>query len=171
MDQRKHLLAKEKQYRLHFPTILRGFAGGSVVTNLPANAGDAGSIRGSGRSPGGGNGNRLQYSCLEKPMDREAWRGAVHGVTESRTRLSKQHCSQIVNDPGLGKGIWNFEIKFSAMLYPYFQYNHLKQAYPSNYKGYTVNFFYRIQLQKYCLYTQAFDKYRSTTQGRLSRSL
>ena len=59
-----------------------------VVRNLPANAGDvrtAGSIPGLGRSPGGGHGNPFQYSCLENPMDREAWRATVHGVTESRT--------------------------------------------------------------------------------------
>ena len=56
-----------------------GFPGGSVVKNLPANA-DVDSIPGSGRSPGEGNGNPLQYSCLENPMDREAWRATVHGV-------------------------------------------------------------------------------------------
>ena len=55
-----------------------GFPGGSVVKNLPANA-DVDSIPGSGRSPGEGNGNPLQYSCLENPMDREAWRATVHG--------------------------------------------------------------------------------------------
>ena len=61
-----------------------------MVKNLPANAGDirdAGSIPGSGRSPGEGNGNRLQYSCLENPMDRGAWRAIVHGVTKSWTQL------------------------------------------------------------------------------------
>ena len=57
-----------------------GFPGGSVVKNLPANAGDAGSIPGSGRSPGERNGNPLQYSCLENPTDRGAWRAIVHGV-------------------------------------------------------------------------------------------
>ena len=56
-----------------------------MVKNPPANAGDAGSIPGSGRSPGGGNGNPLKYSCLENPMDREAGRVIVHGVTESDT--------------------------------------------------------------------------------------
>ena len=50
-----------------------------IGRNLPANAGDVGLIPGSGRSPGGGNGNPLQYSCLENPMDRGAWRGTVHG--------------------------------------------------------------------------------------------
>ena len=50
-----------------------GFPGGSVVKNLPASAGDVGSISGLGRSPGGGNGNPLQYSCLESHMDRGAW--------------------------------------------------------------------------------------------------
>ena len=57
-----------------------------VVKNLPTNIGDvrdSDSIPGSGRSPGRGHGNPLQYSCLENPMDRGAWRAAVHGVTES----------------------------------------------------------------------------------------
>ena len=52
---------------------LSGFLGGSVVRNLPANARDAGLIPGSGRSPGGGNGNPVQYSCLENLMGRGAW--------------------------------------------------------------------------------------------------
>ena len=59
-----------------------------VVNNLPANAGDirdAGSVPGLGRSPGEGHGNPLQYSCLENPMDRGAWRAVVHGVAESDT--------------------------------------------------------------------------------------
>ena len=59
-----------------------------LVQNLPANAGDVrdvGSIPGSGRSPGGGRGNPLQYSCLENPMDRGAWRVRVHGVAKSLT--------------------------------------------------------------------------------------
>ena len=59
--------------------------------NLPANArdaGDKGLISGSGRAPGGGNGNPRQYSCLENPMDREAWWATVYVVAKSRTRLS-----------------------------------------------------------------------------------
>ena len=62
--------------------------GGSVVKNLPANAGDTGdmgSISGLGRSPGGGNGNPLQFSCLENPMDRGAWRATVCGISKSWT--------------------------------------------------------------------------------------
>ena len=58
------------------------FAGGSVAKNLPANAGDAGLIPRSGRSPGEGNGNPLQYSCLRNPMDRGAWQATVHGVNK-----------------------------------------------------------------------------------------
>ena len=50
---------------------------------------DAGSIPGSGKSPGEGNGNPLQYSCLGNPMDREAWRATVHGVAKSQTRLKQ----------------------------------------------------------------------------------
>ena len=53
--------------------------GGSEVKASAPNAGGLGSIPGSGRSPGEGNGNPLQYSCLENPMDREAWQAAVHG--------------------------------------------------------------------------------------------
>ena len=59
-----------------------------VVKNLPANAGDtrdAGSIPGSGRSPGGEHGNPLQYSCLENPIDRGTWWATVHGVAKSQT--------------------------------------------------------------------------------------
>ena len=53
--------------------------------NLPVNAGDAGLIPGSGRSPGGGNGNPLQHFCPKNPMDRGAWQARVHGVTELDT--------------------------------------------------------------------------------------
>ena len=53
-----------------------------MIKNLPANAGDAGSISGSGRSPGGGNGNPLLYSCLGNPMDRGAWWAKSMGVTK-----------------------------------------------------------------------------------------
>ena len=65
-----------------------GFPGGSEVKASACNAGDLGLILGSGRSPGEGNGNPLQYSCLENPMDRGAWWAIVHGVAESRTQLS-----------------------------------------------------------------------------------
>ena len=66
----------------------KDFSGGSVVKNPSADAGDtgeAGFIPGLGSSPGGGNGNSLQYSCLENPMDRGAWQAAFHGITESGT--------------------------------------------------------------------------------------
>ena len=62
--------------------------GGSEVKVSACDAGDPGSIPGLGRSPGEGNGNPLQYSCLENPMDRGAWRAIVHGVAKSQTRLS-----------------------------------------------------------------------------------
>ena len=68
--------------------VLTGLLGGSVVKNLPAKAGDMGSIPGLGRAPGEGNGNPLQYSCLENPMDRGAWWAAVHRVAKSQTQLS-----------------------------------------------------------------------------------
>ena len=59
-----------------------GFPGGSVVKNLPTKAGDMGSVPGLERSLAGGHGNSFQYSCLEYPMDRGAWRATVHGVTK-----------------------------------------------------------------------------------------
>ena len=58
---------------------------GSVIKNLPANAGDMGSIPGLGRFSGEGNGNPLQYSCQGNPIDRGAWQATVHGVAKSRT--------------------------------------------------------------------------------------
>ena len=63
-----HIFQKERKY-----SQLWGFQGDSVVKNLPAIARDVGSIPGSGRSSGEGNGNPLQYPCLENPTDREAW--------------------------------------------------------------------------------------------------
>ena len=59
-----------------------GSSGGSVVKNLPANAGDTSLIPGSRSTPGGGNGNILQYSCLGNPMDKGAWQATVHEVTK-----------------------------------------------------------------------------------------
>ena len=64
-----------------------GFPGGSEVKASACNAGDLGSIPGLGRSPGEGNGNPLQYSCLENPMDGGAWWATVHGVAKSQIRL------------------------------------------------------------------------------------
>ena len=60
-----------------------------MVKNLPATAGDAGSIPGPGRSPGGGHGNALQYSCLENPMDRGTWQATVHGVRKELDTTKK----------------------------------------------------------------------------------
>ena len=73
--------------------------GALVVKNLPANAGDtgeSGSIPGLGRSPEGGHGNPLQYSCLGNPMDGEVWQTLVHGVLESdTTKVTKQQQPRI----------------------------------------------------------------------------
>ena len=88
---------------LHMPSPTLSMAGGLwnlfwafqvalVIKNPPANARDirdSGSIPGLRRSPGGGNSDPLQYSCLENPMDRGAWRATDHGVTKSQTRLKQ----------------------------------------------------------------------------------
>ena len=82
-----------------------------VVKNPPASAGDirdTGSIPGSGRSPGGGHGNPLQYSCLEDPMDRGAWQATVHRGAKSQTQLKQlrthtrnpAHCGKILTNNG-----------------------------------------------------------------------
>ena len=80
-----------------------GFPCGSVVKNPPANAGDTGSTPGSGRSPGEGNGNPLQYSCLENPMDRGACWATVHGVAESDT-TERLHFMTLVSKLLYSKG-------------------------------------------------------------------
>ena len=85
-----------------------------VVKNLPANAGDIrdmGLIPGSGRSPGGGHGSPLQFSCLENPMDRGAWWTTLHRVTQSRTRLKRLSSSSSTTarpgfDPWVEKIPW-----------------------------------------------------------------
>ena len=73
---------------------LVGSPGGSEVKNSPANAGDAGDvglIPGWGRSPGEGNGNPLQYSCLKNPMDRRTWQTTAHEVTRVRQNRATVH--------------------------------------------------------------------------------
>ena len=86
---------------IHFPTTHRQFLdtksivsgkhvfpGSSAIKNPPVNVGNVGSIPGSGRSPGEGKGNPLQYSCLQNPMGRGAWQATVHAVAKSWTQLS-----------------------------------------------------------------------------------
>ena len=79
-----------------FTQVRYGFPGDSVVKNLPANAGDLGSVSGSGRSPGEGNGNPLQFSCPEDSTDRGDWRPVVHGVARVRHDLAtEQHTGKV----------------------------------------------------------------------------
>ena len=72
------------------------FPSGSNGEESACNAGDLGLIPGSGRSPGEGNSNPFQYSCLENPIHREAWQDTVHGITESQTRLNKTHLTPYI---------------------------------------------------------------------------
>ena len=88
--------------------------GGSAAKNPPANAGDARdevSIPGSGRSPGEGHGNSLQYSCLENPMERGTWRATVHEVTEESCMTEQLNnnkmCSNTYELGGAGQGSLN----------------------------------------------------------------
>ena len=75
---------------------LNGFPGGSEVKVSACNAGDLGSVPGSGRPRGEGNGNLLQYSCLENAMDGEAWRAAVPEAAESQTRVSDYTATNVL---------------------------------------------------------------------------
>ena len=85
--------------RNFFNNRITGFPDGIVLKNLPANTGDAGdigSVPGPGRFPGAENGNPLQYSCLESPMDRGAWNATVHRAADSQTQLT-EHTTGKVN--------------------------------------------------------------------------
>jgi len=88
----------------------KGFPGGSDSKESTCNEGDLDSIPWSGRSPGEGNVNPLQYSCLENPIDRGACWATVHGVVKSQTRLSTKHTHR-------GKAIATLKAEFKA-LYP-----------------------------------------------------
>ena len=82
-----------------------GFLSGSVVKNPPANAGDMGSIPGSGRSPGGGHGNLFQYSYLENPMDRRAWQAMVHKSESEVAQSCPTFCDPVdCSPPGSSMG-------------------------------------------------------------------
>ena len=100
-----------------------GFPGGPEVKASACNAGDLGSIPGSGISPGEGNGNPLQYSCLENPMDGGAWWATVHRVAKSRTRLSDftylltYDIEEILRLCGSRPGTCGEEISFSLSRY------------------------------------------------------
>ena len=81
-------ISTDLKFEFVYWIILWRFPGGSDGKESACNTGDPVSIPGSGRSPGGRNGNPLQYSCLENSMDRGAWWATVHGVSKSRIRLS-----------------------------------------------------------------------------------
>ena len=100
-----HMVALFLVFLRSLHTVLQASQGALVVKNLPANAGDvadADSIPGSGRSPGEGNCNPLQYSCLENPMDGGAWPATVQGVAKSWTRLKQlsTHVHAILHSSG-----------------------------------------------------------------------
>ena len=91
------IVAYNQTTNFFWPHHTAGFLGGSVVKNLPANTGDSSLIPGSGRSPGEGNGNPLQYSCLGNSIDR------VHGVIKSQIGLNS--CTYTASPTRQGKGI------------------------------------------------------------------
>ena len=92
------------------------FPDGTVVKNLPANAGDArdtGLMLKSGRSPEGGNGNPLQYSCLENYMDRGAWWATVHGSQRVRNDQGNTHTQSCLENP-MDRGAWQATVHMLA---------------------------------------------------------
>ena len=144
-----------------------------MVKNPPANAGnsrdvgDVGSIPGLGRSPEGGNGNPLQYSCLENPMDRGAWRTTVHGVAKSQTQL---------NDWALEYLLWLYlmaaptsmweELLYQVLCYQAqgMQLGSRQSHYSHNSPGGVVR---TISISKYTYYVRCdFMCYREREQGR-----
>ena len=93
---------------IYFKTDAKCVPDGSDGKESACNAGDSGSNPGLGRSPEEGNGNPLQYSCLENPRDREAWWATIHGVAKSWTRLSDYtffhfKCTNFIHDLGYAK--------------------------------------------------------------------
>ena len=101
-----------------------GFPGGSEGKASACSARDLGSIPESGRSPGEGNGNPLQYSCLENPMDRGAWQATVHRVANSQTRLSNftflfLSCSLFLfSDQVVSHSLWLHGLQHTRLLCP-----------------------------------------------------
>ena len=92
--------AEEKQGLWSFPAASQHGSVCKEYTSNSGDTGDTGSIPGLGRCPGGGNGNPLQYSCLENSMDRRVWRATVHGVVQSQTRQSTQHTQPLSPNSG-----------------------------------------------------------------------
>ena len=83
-------------FRIHCVQARRVLGQGLSGEESACQAGDSGSVPGSGRYPGAGNGNSLQYSCLKNPMDRGAWRATVHRIAKSRTQLRWVSISTVV---------------------------------------------------------------------------
>ena len=124
----KKILASSGNIKMPWHLLLSMLFSGLVVKNAPANAGDAGdmgSIPGSGRSSGGGNGNPLQYSCLENSMDRGTRQTTVHRVTKSQTWLSTQACYYFHFNNNFGNVICSSQRFFPFHQLPLLEYNKL----------------------------------------------
>ena len=122
------------------PTYPRGFPSALVVKNPPANAGEVGSIPGPGRSPGGGNGNPLQRSCLGNPMDRGAWQATVYWGTKSWTRMTDWTAT--VTAPILGRGDVN-NVKLHISIPSCAEYYHSRKNFRGQYLFSSEDIIYR----------------------------
>ena len=121
------------------------FPGGSVVKNLPANAGDAGLIPGSRRSPGEGNGDPLQYSWLENSMDRRAWWATVHRVAKSRTQLSTAHAmimQKISDSRGTKESVVVAYVEYKSVMQLFTVQEKIKQIPAKKTEKLLFNFFF-----------------------------
>ena len=130
-------------------TSLRSFPGGSDGKESPCNTGNPCSVPGWGRSPGEGNGNPLQYSCLENSMDRGTWQGTVHGITKSWTQLSDYHSLKLL------QALWHWAIHFHD--WAYFPHLCIGTVILSH------RFFFSFVLQNLLLFSKAISNHTSPT--------
>ena len=120
-EKKKRCCVTTDTHNQRFGKRKQGFPGGSVVKNPPSNAGNVGLILGLGRSPGAGNGNPLQYPCLENSINREAWRAQSMGLQRVRHNWVTKHTQErwrktvrIMRDRRKGKRHWCWKPSFSV---------------------------------------------------------
>ena len=130
-------------------SLYHGYPGGSEVKASACNAGDLGSITGSGRSPGEGNGNPLQYSCLENPRDGGAWWATVHGVAESdRTERLHFHFQlgnkRVIQGSLIRRGAGKYEQTDRKWHKRFIQWDSGNQDKNGRVRGFLINFYWSI---------------------------
>ena len=133
-----------------------------MIENLPANLRDPGFLSGSGRSPGGKHGNPLQYSCLENPMDKGAWRVTVHSITKSCTQLKRLSMHARDYD-ALGLRNTYHQIKMTSFIYHYtyrtteeFRENHCSLQYTHTHTHtYMPKFYFIVKINLFYFFSSS----------------